>query len=64
MGKKILVDGRAEQQSLWNTGHDLEAGYNEIHIYGVEAGLALQKLVLYRGGLEESYLGPQESPRA
>lgn len=46
------------------TGHDLEAGYNEIHIYGVEAGLALQKLVLYRGGLEESYLGPQESPRA
>ena len=46
------------------TGHDLEAGYNEIHIYGVEAGLALQKLILYRGGLEESYLGPQESPRA
>ena len=64
MGKKILVDGVLNNSHYGITGHDLEAGYNEIHIYGVEAGLALQKLVLYRGGLEESYLGPQESPRA
>ena len=46
------------------TGHDLKAGYNEIHVYGVDAGLVLQKLVLYRSGLPESYLGPQESPQA
>ena len=43
---------------------DLKAGYNEIHVYGVDAGLVLQKLVLYRSGLAESYLGPQESPQA
>ncbi len=46
------------------TTHMLKAGVNEIRVYGVEAGLALQKLVLYRDILPESYLGPQESPRA
>lgn len=46
------------------TTHTLRAGVNEIHYYGVEAGLVLQKLVLYKGDLPESYLGPDESPRA
>ena len=46
------------------TKHRLEAGVNEIRFYGVEAGLALQRLVLYRGELPDSYLGPDESPRA
>ncbi len=46
------------------TTHTLKAGVNQIHFYGVEAGLVLQKLVLYRGQLPESYLGPEESPRA
>jgi hypothetical protein len=45
------------------TTHLLHAGVNEIRYYGVEAGLALQKLILYRGELPESYLGPEESPR-
>nr|MBP3598766.1 glycosyl hydrolase 115 family protein [Eubacterium sp.] len=46
------------------TKHALNAGVNEIRVYGVEAGLVLQKLVLYRENLPESYLGPDESPRA
>lgn len=45
------------------TKHQLKKGVNKITYYGVEAGLALQKLVLYRGELPESYLGPEESPR-
>lgn len=45
------------------TTHRLDAGVNEIRFYGVEAGLALQRLVLYRNGLPDSYLGPEESPR-
>lgn len=45
------------------TTHSLQAGVNEIRFYGVEAGLGLQKLILYRGGLPESYLGPSESAR-
>lgn len=45
------------------TTHQLKAGVNEIRYYGVEAGLSLQKLILYRGELPESYLGPNESPR-
>ncbi len=45
------------------TSHRLHAGVNEIRFYGVDAGLVLQKLVLYRGDLPESYLGPEESPR-
>lgn len=46
------------------TTHQLNAGVNEIRYYGVEAGLSLQKLILYRGELPESYLGPDESPRS
>lgn len=46
------------------TTHQLKAGVNEIRYYGVEAGLSLQKLILYRGELPESYLGPDESPRS
>lgn len=45
------------------TTHELNEGLNEIKFYGVEAGLVLQKLVLYKGELPESYLGPDESPR-
>lgn len=39
----------------------LEAGLHTITIYGVEAGLVLQKLVLYKGELPESYFGPDEN---
>ena len=39
----------------------LEPGVHTISIYGVEAGLVLQKLVIYQGELPESYFGPTES---
>lgn len=39
----------------------LEPGVHTITIYGVEAGLVLQKLVLYKDSLPESYFGPIEN---
>lgn len=39
----------------------LEPGVHNIAIYGVEAGLVLQKLVLYKDVLPESYFGPTEN---
>lgn len=39
----------------------LEPGVHTIAIYGVEAGLVLQKLVLYKGELPVSYFGPTEN---
>ena len=41
----------------------LEPGVHTIRFYGVEAGLVLQKLVLYKGEQKESYFGPTESSR-
>lgn len=73
--KDYNIGGGPWEEKSWSMGvlnnchygvttHELKAGYNEIHFYGVEAGLVLQKLVLYRDQLPESYLGPQESPQA
>lgn len=39
----------------------LTPGVHDITIYGVEAGLVLQKLVLYKGDLPGSYFGPTEN---
>ncbi|MCH5264273.1 MAG: glycosyl hydrolase 115 family protein [Lachnospiraceae bacterium] len=39
----------------------LAPGTHSITIYGVEAGLVLQKLVLYKGELPDSYFGPTEN---
>lgn len=39
----------------------LEPGMHTITLYGVEAGLVLQKLVLYKDELPESYFAPTES---
>lgn len=39
----------------------LEPGMHTITLYGVEAGLLLQKLVLYKDNLPESYFAPSES---
>lgn len=42
----------------------LEPGLHTIRVFGVEAGLVLQKLVLYKeGAMKESYFGPTESSR-
>ncbi|MCH5252213.1 MAG: glycosyl hydrolase 115 family protein [Lachnospiraceae bacterium] len=39
----------------------LKPGTHTVTIYGVEAGVVLQKLVLYKGNWKESYFGPTES---
>ena len=55
--KGVLQNCHTAQSS-----HKLTAGIHEITIYGVDAGLVLQKLILYRGKLKESFFGPEESP--
>lgn len=74
LDRDYRIGGGPNQPHTWTEGvldnchygittHSLKAGVNEIRFYGVEAGLGLQKLVLYRGELPESYLGPKESGR-
>lgn len=38
----------------------MKAGAHKLRFYGIDAGLVLQKLVVYRGELPKSYLGPEE----
>lgn len=38
----------------------LTAGAHKLRFYGIDAGLVLQKMVIYRGELPKSYLGPEE----
>ncbi len=38
----------------------LTAGAHKLRFYGIDAGLVLQKIVIYRGELPASYLGPEE----
>lgn len=39
---------------------NLAAGTHKLRFYGIDAGVVLQKVVIYRGELPESYLGPEE----
>jgi len=38
----------------------LAAGTHKLRFYGIDAGVVLQKIVIYRGELPQSYLGPEE----
>ena len=38
----------------------LEEGAHKLRFYGIDAGVVLQKIVIYRGELPKSYLGPEE----
>ena len=38
----------------------LTAGTHKLRFYGIDAGVVLQKIVVYRGELPKSYLGPEE----
>ena len=38
----------------------LTAGTHTLRFYGIDAGVVLQKIVIYRGELPQSYLGPEE----
>ena len=39
---------------------NLVAGAHKLRFYGIDAGVLLQKIIVYRGELPESYLGPEE----
>ncbi len=39
----------------------LTAGYHTLHLWAVDPAIVLERLVLYRGTLRPSYLGPPES---
>ena len=43
------------------TRHRLTKGTHTLHFYGLDAGLVLQKLVLSKGKLPNSFFGPEES---
>jgi hypothetical protein len=37
------------------------AGKHTLHVYGVDPGVVLDKIVIDTGGLQPSYLGPRET---
>ncbi len=43
------------------TKHDLAGGFHAMRFHGLKAGLALQKLVITKGGVKPSYYGAKES---
>jgi hypothetical protein len=53
--------GVLENIHITATPHQLKKGIHIIRFYGLDAGLVLQKLVLSKGMLPASYLGPEES---
>lgn len=52
----ILMAGRTAV-----TAHEMTAGVHTISIYGVDAGLLLEKLVLSDAALKKSHMGPVET---
>lgn len=43
--------------------HVKSAGRHKLRIYSLDAGVTLQKILINTGGLQPSYLGPEESKR-
>lgn len=58
---KFWCDGVMNNIHLSNTAHTLKEGLHLLRIYGMDAGLVLEKLVLSKESLPASYFGPQES---
>lgn len=56
------ADGVLKNCHTAENSFSLTKGQHTITIYAVDAGLVLQKLVLYRGELDDSFFGPEESP--
>ncbi len=44
-----------------STKHKIKAGNSKLRIYMVDPAFTFQKIIIDTGGLQESYLGPQES---
>ncbi|WP_238915778.1 glycosyl hydrolase 115 family protein [Clostridium sp. YIM B02555] len=57
----IWCDGVLENIHITTTKHRLSKGMHRLKFYGLDAGVVLQKLVLSKGKLKDSFLGPEES---
>lgn len=53
--------GVLENAHKAETELSLSKGLHEITVYGLDAGVVLQRFVLYKGELPESFFGPEES---
>jgi hypothetical protein len=53
--------GVLDNARITTTSHRLAAGTHVLRFFGLDAGLVLQKLVLSKGPLPDSYFGPEES---
>jgi hypothetical protein len=54
---------RNDMRKVTSTHAIAAAGAHRIKIFGIDAGVTLERVVINTGGLLPSYLGPQESPR-
>lgn len=65
--KFVAGDGNSWSNSIMMSGrtaataHELKAGVHTISVYGVDAGLLLEKLVLSKEALKQSHMGPTET---
>lgn len=57
----IWCDAVLENIHITTTTHKLTKGMHNLRFYGLDAGLVLQKLVLSKEILKNSYFGPEES---
>jgi len=57
----IWCDAVLDNIHITSTTHKLAGGIHTLRLYGLDAGLVLQKLVLSREELPKSYFGPCES---
>jgi hypothetical protein len=62
-GKRNWSEGVLKNAHYAETALNLTKGLHEITVYPVDAGIVLQKFVLYQGELPESFFGPEESGR-
>ncbi|MDR1687981.1 MAG: glycosyl hydrolase 115 family protein [Clostridiales bacterium] len=56
-GQSVLNSGRA----LKVNAYELSEGLHNLRVYGMDAGVLLQKLVLANGELKQSFFGPPET---
>ncbi len=62
-GKRNWSEGVLRNAHYAETAFELTKGVHEFTVYPVDAGIVLQKFVLYKGKLPDSFFGPEESGR-